>query len=389
MKHKAIFITIVPSPYQRDLFGALAAREDVELVVYYMEGTSPDSPWPETPLRSFERIMPGFWMPFRGARWHFNWPLPDCSAADFVVLSSFSSWTGQWLMRRRLRGKRWLYWGERLRLQGTGWREFVQRKLAAPLMRVTAIVGMGIDAEIDYARRFPDARHFCLPYHCDLSAFLAAPLNAESAGPFTFFFCGQIIRRKGVDLLLAAFDGLIAKGFDVNLLLVGRKGDLTEFLRVVSSAAQSRVRYAGFVPPEQLPEYFSRANAFVLPSRHDGWGVVINQALASGLPIITSDAVGAGRDLVEDGVNGRHFASGNAEALQSCMEQLAASPAKARSWGEVSRHRARLMTPERGAEKWARIFQELSQPSSERAGNELDRANKVRHQADPQQLNPS
>src|SRR5205823_11559137 len=97
-RHKALFLTVVPSPYQRDLFGALAAREDVELSVCYLEAASPDSPWPQTALRPFERILPGFWLPFRGARWHFNWHLPDCSAADFVVVSSFSSWTGQWLM---------------------------------------------------------------------------------------------------------------------------------------------------------------------------------------------------------------------------------------------------------------------------------------------------
>jgi hypothetical protein len=63
--YKALFITIVPSLYQRDLFGALAARDDVDLSVYYMEAACPDSPWPERSLGSFERIMPGFWVPFR------------------------------------------------------------------------------------------------------------------------------------------------------------------------------------------------------------------------------------------------------------------------------------------------------------------------------------
>src|SRR5262245_47619117 len=96
--HKALFITIVPTPYQRDLFGALAAREDVDLSVHYLEGASPDSPWPEKPLRDFERIMPGFWLPFGDARGHVNWGLPDLSKPDIVVLSSFASLTGQMLM---------------------------------------------------------------------------------------------------------------------------------------------------------------------------------------------------------------------------------------------------------------------------------------------------
>ena len=129
-RHKTLFITIVPSPYQRDLFGALAAREDIELSVYYMEAGSPDSPWPEKPLRPFEQIMPGFWVPFGGARGHVNWGLPDVSASHIIVLSSFTSLTGQWLMRGTLRRKRWLFWGERLH-RHSGIKELIQRELAS------------------------------------------------------------------------------------------------------------------------------------------------------------------------------------------------------------------------------------------------------------------
>src|SRR5206468_3627451 len=137
-----------------------------------------------------------------------------------------------------------------------------------------------------------------------LSAFLSSPRRVRRDGRLRFFFCGQMIRRKGVDLLLIAFDRLITRGVDIELLLVGREADLPEFMSAMSPEARARVRYEGFQAPERLPEYFSQADVFVLPSRHDGWGVVVNQALGAGLPVITSDAVGAGLDLVEDGVNG-------------------------------------------------------------------------------------
>jgi glycosyltransferase involved in cell wall biosynthesis len=359
-RHRAVFVTIVPSPYQRDLFAALAERDDVELSVYYMEAASPDSPWPEKPLRPFEHILPGFWVPFRGARWHFNWRLPDCSAADFVVLSSFSSWTGQWLMRGRLHGRRWIYWGERLRRQAAGWRAQTQRLLTAPLKHAAAIVGIGRAAEDDYAARFPGTRHFCIPYHCGLAEFFAAKRATEEGSAFTFFFCGQMIRRKGVDLLLAAFDRLVKDGLDVRLMLVGREAQLPEFLVATSPAARTRIRYEGFHAPERLPEFFSRCDAFILPSRHDGWGVVINQAMAAGLPVITSDAAGAGLDLVEQDVNGLRFAAGDVDALERAMRRLASDPATARRWGEASRRLALAITPEAGAEKWARVFDSLA-----------------------------
>src|SRR5262249_56320903 len=118
----------------------------------------------------------------------------------------------------------------------------------------------------------------------------------------------------------------VATGANVQLLLVGREADLPRFMQMVSSAARERIRYEGFQAPESLPTYFGRSDVFVLPSRHDGWGVVVNQALAAGLPVITSDAVGAGLDLVEDGVNGICVAANDVEPLYRALETFAVSP---------------------------------------------------------------
>ena len=83
-KYKLAFVTIVPSPYQRDLFGALAERDEIDLSVYYLEAAVPDSPWPEKKLRPFEKILPGFSVTLGNVRAHMNWPLPDLSEADVV-----------------------------------------------------------------------------------------------------------------------------------------------------------------------------------------------------------------------------------------------------------------------------------------------------------------
>jgi glycosyltransferase involved in cell wall biosynthesis len=360
-RQRVLFITVVPSPYQRDLFRELAKREEITLSVCYIEAASPDSPWPEVPLQPYERILPGFWVPFGGARWHVNWNFPDLASFDFVILSSFTSATGQWLMRSRLREQRWLFWGERLRLQASAWKRFVQDKLTAPFARATGIVGVGHAAENDYRHRFPSTSHFCIPYYCDLSDFLAQERRPVPACKMNFFFCGQMNRRKGVDLLLTAFDRLVTKGLDVHLLLVGREAELPQHLRSVSDPARARIRYEGFQPPDKLPIFFAQADVFVLPSRYEGWGVVINQALGAGLPVICSDAVGAGADLVEENINGLHFAAGDLDGLQYCLERLAKSPQIVRQWGEASRQKAYSIVPPAGAEKWVRVFEELGE----------------------------
>src|SRR5262249_54780263 len=148
--------------------------------------------------------------------------------------------------------------------------------------------------------------------------------------------CGQMIRRKGVDLLLKAFQRLVESRFDVHLILVGREADLPEFLAQISANAKSRVVYEGFQAPEKLNEYFARSDVFLLPSRYDGWGVVVNQALAAGLPIITSDAVGAGVDFVENGSNGMCVEAGDEDALYRAMEIVASNCEIAWQWGEES-----------------------------------------------------
>jgi glycosyltransferase involved in cell wall biosynthesis len=108
----------------------------------------------------------------------------------------------------------------------------------------------------------------------------------------------------------------------------------------------------GFHPPEELPQLFAQADVFVLPSVYDGWGVVVNQALGAGLPILVSDHVGAGHDLVLPGVNGFTFAAGNVTDLAEKMRPFIHDEDMSRRMGRASRERAAQWTPERGAERW-------------------------------------
>ena len=172
----------------------------------------------------------------------------------------------------------------------------------------------------------------------------------------SFLFCGQMIARKGVDLLLAAFAEL---GPTARLLLVGREADLPALLAPLPADVRERCEYAGFQPPEELPRFFAQADVFVLPSRYDGWGVVVNQAIGAGLPVICSDMVGAGHDLVDEEVNGLKFRVGDRVSLAEKMKRFVSEPALIAQWGAASRGKARTFTPEVGAQKWVAAFQEV------------------------------
>ena len=349
---RVAFVTVVPSPYQRDILRALAQRPEVELSVFYLEASVPESPWPKHPLQPYERILHGFWFHLGTGRCHINFPLPNLRKFDVVVMNTLMSITGQWLIRTALRRKPWIFWGERL-----GNRGGIHGACASTLHRATGIAAIGTFAEEDYRARFPEPRYFRIPYHCDLEAFFAAPRRSRADGHVVFLFCGQMIARKGVDLLFTAFQRL---GGAARLLLVGPEAQLPEFLAPLPPAVRERVEYAGFQAPEDLPKFFARADVFILPSRYDGWGVVVNQALGAGMPIICSDMVGAARDLVEVEANGLVFPSGNAPALADCMQRFIQQPGLIDSWGKVSRRRAQHWTPEAGAAKWVEALQAVT-----------------------------
>ncbi len=348
---RVAFVSVVPSPYQRDIFAALAARSDIAPRVFYMERSAPDSPWPERPLASHEAYLPGFWFPLGRARVHVNWRLPSRRDFDVIVCNTLMSLTGQWLMRGKLRRTPWMFWGEKL-----GARSTKHDFLTAPLHHASGIAAIGSWAERDYAARFPKTRVFNIPYHCDLSPFTSEPKPARTdpdRGTVTFLFCGQMITRKGVDQLLAAFATLPE---NARLLLVGREAELPQLLANAAPSVRERVRYAGFQAPDVLPRFFAQADVFVLPSRYDGWGVVVNQALGAGLPILVSDHVGAAHDLVQEGENGFTFPAGDANALAAAMLRYAADPALALTHGEASRRASAEWTPARGAERWAQAL---------------------------------
>jgi glycosyltransferase involved in cell wall biosynthesis len=87
--------------------------------------------------------------------------------------------------------------------------------------------------------------------------------------------------------------------------------------------------------------------------------VVVNQALAAGLPLLCSDAVGAAHDLIVAEENGLTFAAGDEAALEDALRRLAASPELCRTWGDASRRRAADWTPQRGAQRWADLCRQL------------------------------
>jgi glycosyltransferase involved in cell wall biosynthesis len=86
------------------------------------------------------------------------------------------------------------------------------------------------------------------------------------------------------------------------------------------------VRFFGFQNRNDIAKYYAASDALVLPSWRESWGIVVNEGMAFGLPIIVSDQVGAGNDLVEHGVNGYIFHEGDKDALGDQLKLICDMP---------------------------------------------------------------
>jgi glycosyltransferase involved in cell wall biosynthesis len=352
-----LFLSIVPSPYQRDLFSALKGSSDVSLRVEYAEAGSPDSPWPREALADYESVCDSFYLSWGGKRFIINRQLPDLRGVDIVVLNGYVTIPAQWVLRFKASKLPVIFWAEKMAPSGGAVRRCAQKFLAAPLGGLAAIVAIGKAAGRDYKERYPTMPVYELPYYCRLDAFQET-LPERPREPVTLLFCGQMITRKGVDLLLEAFHRLVSEGQDIRLLLVGREAELPGMLKEIPRDIREKIEYAGFQAPESLPMFFSRADIFVLPSRYDGWGVVVNQALGAGLPVICSDAVGSAEDLVEPDGNGYIFRSGDAGGLADGIRRLVKSPGMLRQFAARSLEKSGDIQPDQGARDWVGILQE-------------------------------
>lgn len=105
---------------------------------------------------------------------------------------------------------------------------------------------------------------------------------------------GQFIYRKGYDILLGAADKLSR---DIGIYLIG-SDPTEEYLELQKEYKLKNVHFISFMKNEELKEYYQAADLFVLPTREDIWGLVINEAMANALPVITTDKCVAGLELV-------------------------------------------------------------------------------------------
>jgi glycosyltransferase involved in cell wall biosynthesis len=233
------------------------------------------------------------------------------------------------------------------------WLPIRRRLYHAAFDRVQAFLAIG-SRNRDYYRSFgvPDEKLYWAPYAVDNDRFALGETAREAArarirsrlnvGRDTVVFASsaKLIARKRPFDLVDAVVALRMRGADAHALFIG-DGEERAALeqRAVALGIGDAMTVAGFVNQQELPDWYAAADALVLPSdSRETWGLVVNEAMAAGLPVVVSDAAGCSVDLVRDGENGFTYACGDVVALTDRLTSVAALGANGRrEFGRRSR----------------------------------------------------
>jgi len=160
------------------------------------------------------------------------------------------------------------------------------------------------------------------------------------AGPLRIAFVGAATETKGFDVLVAALTALAAEGISFQLRRIGPRG---EHWALLETLPKDRWSDAGSIPQRELPAELASCDLLVLPSRGDSFGMVVPEALATGLPCVISDQVGSA-PLVTEGETGWIVPAGEVAPLAELLKELASEPERARHLAPTCRKRSREAT---------------------------------------------
>jgi len=344
---KVFVLTDSPSPYQVELFNEIETQRDCDLKIGYLRRRDPHRHWKQSDIRHE-------WIDVSGAVSQAREAARD---ADLVVFNYYQHANATELIAAR-RGP-WCFWGERPGFHQPAWAGRLLRKWKLAKLHGSSVPiwGIGKFAVDEYRKEFgPRRSYFNLPYFSDLARF-EIPKRA-SEGERVFLFSGSLIARKGVDLVARAFVKLAAEMPHVRLKIVG-DGELRQSLAQTLEPVIARVEFAGFKDWDELPELYSSADVLCVPSRYDGWGLVVPEGLAAGLPVIATDRMGAALEFIESGVNGWLIsADDETPVLRAMREAALLTNAELAEGSRCARETVREHTLQHGSARFVQFARE-------------------------------
>jgi glycosyltransferase involved in cell wall biosynthesis len=368
---RVVYWSNIPSPYTVERFNELVRRDRLDFEAWFTARIEPDRTW--------EVDEAGWLFPHRYVRLlHLKGRVVGLprelligSPPDILVSLYDQPAYALAQMAARHRGVRTALWVEATFdrwVTRRAWKEALKRRL---FRRADAILVPGPDGRA-YAERYRAASHriHIVPQVIDVDHYRRGHAEAyadrerrrEGLGlrGVTYLYVGRLWFGKGLDYLLHAFC-LLQQRLDqeVSLLLVGDGID-EKRLRDLSGRLRLRnVVFAGFKQKSELPSWYALADVFVFPTLGDPYGLVVDEAMACSMPVISSTEAGEISQRLTDGVNGYLTPPESSPSLASAMALLARDPALRARMGAAAYARVQDQSPARWADAFERAIERL------------------------------
>jgi glycosyltransferase involved in cell wall biosynthesis len=382
MDHGPVRLAVVlpePTPYRTGMLDLLAERTDVDLTVVYAGSSVQRRTW-DVVLRHRALLVEGRRVPGAYRVLRHDYPLSlgvfralRASRPEVVVLSGWSTFASQatsvWCRRN---GVPYILLVEsNERDARPGWRRTVKNAVVPTVVGAAAevlVVGTlaresmlsrGVHADrISIVANTVDVRRF--GREADELTSRRDALRAEAGvgvDDVAVLSVARLAREKGLDTLVRA----VASAAEPRLvLLLAGSGPEREHLASLAAEVGARLVLLPDTPWERIVERYVIADVFALLSRHEPWGVVVNEAAACGLPLVLSDRVGAAFDLLDDGRNGVLVPVDDVAAAEEAIRGLAADPVRRRAMGAASRQIASDWGYEPSIERLVRVVRRVA-----------------------------
>ncbi len=329
-----LVLSEIPTPYRAPLYRRLAERDDLDLEVLFCSKAQPDRPWAMDGALEGVRhaYLPGFGLRFGGKRNTFVYEVNATvlheirrRRPDVIVIGGYAVLAEQIAIAYAHATRTpYLLHSESTLLPARGTLKRALKRGVVGRIVSGAAGGLAVGSNAaSYLASYglDPSRIRIFPNTIDVHAYArdadearanAAEVRARHALPDRYWlFAGRLVEDKGLPDLT---DALALLGDEATPVLIAGTGPLESELQRVPG-----VRMLGFRQQHELIELMALAELTVFPSRFEPWGVVVNEALAAGSPVIVSDQVGAAADLVVDGQNGRIVPARDPAALARAL----------------------------------------------------------------------
>jgi len=325
-KVKVLMVADYPSPHLSGVFEALSAHPGLQMNFYFTKQRNPKRSWDSILGKYPHEFLDLAQVNFQGRSLKIGISaLRRIYKEDFDLIVIEDAYFQPFLLFliccAWLKKRRWALYSEPPNRRQRGFLTRAYQKVVLKLFKNGTIFTHGRrGVEKFKAVASAGCQVVNLPYFMDLHPYSLIPGVRKAVLPgaeINFLFCGQLIKRKRPDLLLNALTTL--ERYKWRLLLVGGGPEEKALREMVPSHLIDRVVFLGQVPLSEMPAYYALGDVFVYPSRDDGWGMAVPEALASGLPVISTYEVSSAVDLIKNGENGFLIPADSEEALKGAI----------------------------------------------------------------------